>query len=260
MNSIIPLAMLCGLAAQAPAPADDAPPPTTRPRVLVLDPSSHVFDPATVQTITGLLIVELSADPRLDIISATDVKKLAELESDKQAVGCVDSSCLAELAGAMGARYVIFGDVGKLGDTVVMTLNLFDSSTTLAVQRITVQAEGIGGLPSALKGKLTPLVQPLLASTTAPDATPPSADGTAANSASAAAESGPGIGPWLLIGGGAAVTVVGAAIDIFSPTSRNGVPDAGDAVGPVSYLLGPTLAVVGAVWMWGASSDEEESP
>lgn len=212
----------------------------------MLDPSSQVFDPATIQTITGLLIVELSAEPRIDIISATEVKKLAELEGDKQAAGCVDSSCLAELAGAMGARYVIFGDVGKLGETVVMTLNLFDSKTTQAVQRITVQAsDGIGGLPGALKGKLAPLVTPLLGS----DDTKVASTEQPAPAASADDDGGEGGGPlpWVLLGSGAVFLVGGPVFDAVSPTAKNGVVDLYDAVNPAAIVVGAGLAVVGAV-------------
>lgn len=43
-------------------------------------------------------------------------------------MGCGDSSCLAEIAGAMGAEFVVFGDVGKLGETFVINLNLFDNN------------------------------------------------------------------------------------------------------------------------------------
>src|SRR3712207_6923041 len=40
----------------------------------------------------------------------------SELEAAKQSVGCADdSSCLADVAGAMGAELVVFGAAGKLG-------------------------------------------------------------------------------------------------------------------------------------------------
>jgi len=242
----------------AAAAADDA----SRPRVLVLDPSSQVFDPATISTITSLLIVELSKEHRLDVISAGEVRKLAELEGEKQAIGCVDTSCLAELAGAMGARYVVFGDVGSLGSTVVLTLNLFDSQTTQALNRITVQSSnGITGLPAAVEGRLAPLVAPLLKPATPPTTTTTTPTPTPAPEApppppATTTSSGPGLLPWLMIGGGTLFTVGGAAVDVLSPTSRNGEFDAIDVVGPVAYLAGPALAVVGVVFLF--SDDAEE--
>jgi len=139
-----------------------------RPRVLVLEPASKSFDAATTSTIAGLIIVELAKDASLDVISAAEVQRLAELEGDRQAVGCGDESCLAELAGAMGARYVIFGDAGTLGGTVVLNLNLFDSQTTQAVNRVAVKADGVDALPAAVPGPLRELTAPLTGATMVP--------------------------------------------------------------------------------------------
>ena len=137
-----------------------------KPRLLVLEPSSDVVDKPTLNTIASLMLVELSKQHGLDVISASDVKRLAELEGEKQAMGCADSSCLAELAGAMGARYVVFGDVGTLGSLMILNLNLFDSQKATAVNRTTVQSNGIEELPSKLAAGLVELAAPLNAGPT----------------------------------------------------------------------------------------------
>jgi hypothetical protein len=234
-----------GLRAEAPA----------RPRVLVLEPASKSFDPATTSTIAGLIIVELGQDPRLDVISAAEVQRLAELEGDRQAVGCGDESCLAELAGAMGARYVVFGDVGSLGSLVVMNLNLFDNQTARAIHRVTVQADGIAKIPAALPGPIAALRQALIASTTT-TATPPTTTTTTAPATTAttpppAGGAGVPILPWVLVGGGAALAIGGLAGDVFSPTSINGTYDVFDFAWPIGYgLVAPVLIGVGGVLLF----------
>ena len=185
------------------------------------------------------MVVEVSRQASVDVISPGDVQRLAELESDKQALGCVDNSCLAELAGALGARYVIFGDVGQLGTTYIMNLNLFDNQTASAVNRVAIQASDVGGLGTALSDRMAELVGPL--GIQASPSSPPPAEPNA--------EDGPSIMPWLLVGGGSLVAVVGGAFDVLSGSSRNDQLDPLDAVGPAAYVVGGALLVTGIVFL-----------
>ena len=220
------LCMTLSLAAQTiaptPLPATTKPPdlPTTAPqarlRVLVLDlaAESGVSD-GLVHTVSGIVSAELATYPELDVTSDADVKRMMELEGEKQAVGCGDSSCLAELAGAIGARLVVFGSIGKLGDDIVMHLNLFDSVKAASGGRQFVQVQDPTTLPTELHPKIRALLErtyaenglalpplrappppPVVASTTEPAPVPPSG----------------GISPWVIIGGSAAAVVVGAAV------------------------------------------------
>ena len=239
--------------AETPAP----PAAPERQRVLVLEPSSAAFDAATVATIAGLIIVELSADKRLDVISAAEVRRLAELEGERQTIGCNDTSCLAELAGAMGARYVVFGDVGTLGSLVVMNLNLFDGATTQAISRVTVQADGIGGLPAALPARIKVLAQPLIARIELKGGTTTTTTTTTVGDATApVVADGGNAAPWIVLSSGAALVVVGGLVDGFSPTSSNGELDPVDFVGPVGYVGGVVVAAVGlGMLVFGGSND-----
>jgi hypothetical protein len=253
------------LGAETPVPAGTAPEPAPpeRQRVLVLEPSSAAFDAATVATIAGLIIVELSADKRLDVISASEVRRLAELEGERQTIGCNDTSCLAELAGAMGARYVVFGDVGTLGSLVVMNLNLFDGATTQAISRVTVQSDGIGGLPAALPARIKVLAEPLIArmsangTTTTTTTTATATTATVGDATAPVVAEGGSAAPWIVLSSGVALVVVGGLVDGFSPTSSNGEVDPVDFVGPVGYVGGVVVAVVGlGMLVFGGSSND----
>jgi TolB-like protein len=244
--------LLGSLAPTAAAAADNEPATTTttttneRPRVLVLTPGSATIDKATLSTIAGLMIVELAKDTALDVISDAEVKRLADLEGDRQAVGCDDTTCLAELAGAMGARYVIFGDVGTLGSTVIVNLNLFDSQTTRAVNRVAVKADGVDALPAALSTPLRELTAPLTGTTVRP-------------APAVSTSSGPPILPWVLVGSGAALAAGGILADNLSPTSSDDVLDGIDFVWPAAYCVaGPGLALTGLGMLLFAPSDDDQ--
>ncbi len=240
------LLLLACLLASAAALAEEEP----KPRVLVLEPSSEVVNKPTLNTIASLMLVELSKQSGLDVISASDVKRLAELEGEKQAMGCSDNSCLAELAGAMGARYVVFGDVGQLGALIILNLNLFDSQKATAVNRTTVQSNGVEDLPSKLAAGLRELTQPLNHSAAA--AAPPSAP-----TPTPEVKSGPPSPAltWGLIGGGGVVAALGVAVDLGSPTSDNAKVDPVDFVGPALVLAGVGSVVIGVVLMMSGGSD-----
>ena len=245
--------LLCGVLAAIGVDAARA--AEDRPRVLVLEPTSEVVDKPTLNTIASLMLVELSKNPGIDVISANDVKRMAELEGEKQRMGCADSSCLAELAGAMGARYVVFGDVGKLGTLIILNLNLFDSSKATAVNRTTVQASGAEDLPAKLGPGVRELVAPLFGAT-APLPTPVAATTPAPVSSSSVASSGPSPAlTWGLIGGGLVVMAGGGVFDLLSPTSNNSKVDAVDFVGPTAMVVGIGAAAGGAILMATGGGD-----
>ena len=246
--------LLCGVLAAIGVDAARA--AEDRPRVLVLEPTSEVVDKPTLNTIASLMLVELSKNPGIDVISANDVKRMAELEGEKQRMGCADSSCLAELAGAMGARYVVFGDVGKLGTLIILNLNLFDSSKATAVNRTTVQASGAEDLPAKLGPGVRELVAPLFGAT-APLPTPVAATTPAPVSSSSVASSGPSPAlTWGLVGGGVGVLVIGGVVDQLSPFSADGKLELVDFIAPTVMVAGVGAAVAGVVMMMTAPPAE----
>lgn len=162
------LALVLVIAAQtavAPneAPATGAPSAERstddRVKTLVMDLAVEGGADATiVPTLSGILSAELAAYAALDVMSNADVKRLLELEGQKESVGCGDASCLAEIAGAMGARLVVFGSLGKLGDKLIVHLNLYDSSKTASVGREFIEAKDVGEMPALLRPKLRSLL------------------------------------------------------------------------------------------------------
>jgi hypothetical protein len=129
---------LCASAAQA-APAADA---------------------QAARTLSSLVAIELARDARLDVLSSADLREVVALEGEKQALGCeVDSSsCLAEVAGAMGARFVVIGQLGVLAETLVLTLSLYDSDEGRAPGRVVVKGADAAEIGDGIPAGMTELV------------------------------------------------------------------------------------------------------
>src|SRR5438552_1724168 len=83
--------------------------PAERVKVLVLDVKSKALSASEVETLTSLITAHLARYPQLDVMSSVDIKRLVDLEAQKQSAGCDAGACLSELAGAMGADLVFFG-------------------------------------------------------------------------------------------------------------------------------------------------------
>jgi hypothetical protein len=153
-------------------------------------------------------------------------------------MGCDEASCLAELAGAMGARLVVFGDANKLGTVTILTLSLFDSSKTQSVGRVSVQAATIEELPAKLPPAVRDLVREALQSeniAVAPGVGAPAVDDTAKSPMA-------GVWTWGLVAGGAVIGIGGLAYDAMAPSSGDDTLDGLDAIGPA--LMGTGVGVI----------------
>ncbi len=147
----LPATTLVKLEREGPLPSSSTsasgPPAAVSPRLLVLEVQGSALDENTKRAIASAMTQEIGAAARFTVLSQADVNQLAALEGSKQEMGCSTSTCLAEIAGALGARYVIFGDAAKLGALIVVNLNLFDTQTATAVQRASFEAKTLEEIP-----------------------------------------------------------------------------------------------------------------
>ena len=270
---LLPLLVALAQAGQAPAaPAAPAtvPAPVERVRVLVFDvkPTGGV-PPDTAENLTGLIAAILSEDDRLEVLAGPDLRSMLDLESQKEALGCSsNTSCLAEAAGALNARFVFVGDAGFLGTLINLNMSLYDQSKATNIGRRAVQAASLDLLPAALRPALTTLVVQAL--------------GAGTMTAPVPADDGPGILPWLETGVGGAALVGGgvlmalgiapalaladeeekfrtgdnAALDRAARIQRdsyeNGTAPAMIGIGAALAVVGASAAIGGVVWAMGA--------
>jgi hypothetical protein len=205
-----------------------------QPRVLVLTPTGDVAEDKR-QAIASLIAVELDKRGRYQVLTAGDLQKAVALEGEKQAAGCDEESCLAEVAGALGAQLVVFSETTKLGDGLLITLNLFDATEAKSVARESIDVPDLSLLSTRVKSG----VAALLGDGPSTQASPPPAGGQTLLAVA-----------WLagFVGVGSVVAVTGLAYDLLSPTSMNGAWDLGDTVGPSAYVVGAGLVTTGVLF------------
>jgi len=224
-------------AAQEKAAQESAPPPTPAPttsaaaapegppmpmRTLVRELRSKGAPPELVDAVGGIITVILAENEELDVLSGADLKELLAVEAEKQMVGCKDDgSCLAEIADALGAELVVYGEIAMLGSQINLTLRMIESKQARAVGSVLVQAGSPEVLSKSLRGEIGKLVErPIKAHRARVAAFAAASSGTTTTTARAslppaaeapAAPVGPSAGPWIVAGTGAGLAVAGGA-------------------------------------------------
>jgi hypothetical protein len=156
----VPRALLLTVCLLASLPASAEP-----FKALVLDFQPEGVRPAIARLATELIAAELSNLDGLEVMTKSDLKTIAELEGEKQAAGCDENSCLAEIAGALGARYVIYGDVLLVKPRYTLTVKRFDAKRAKVDQRVVRVVERAADFPEAVSAVVPRLMKDLEAVT-----------------------------------------------------------------------------------------------
>lgn len=174
---------------------------TEKPKLAVLDLQNNGAPPEAATALSEAMAQEISRRGFFDVITSADVRTLLGMERQKQLIGCSDEakSCTAELAGALGARFVLSGTLSKLGDAFQLSLQTLDTQRSQPVGRSIRIANDVqelaAQLPFALaEATATPLPQP------------PSR-----------------VLPFTLIGVGAAAVIAGAIVGFSTLLEENGL-------------------------------------
>jgi TolB-like protein len=125
------------------------PPPTT---VVVLTLKSNPAASAAAPGATALIASHLSKASRLKIVTESDLQTALSVERQKQMLGaeCSEDRCIAELSGAMGARYVLHGRLDRFGSRYALTASLYDGQRAEVIAKPSAEVED-GALPSGAR-------------------------------------------------------------------------------------------------------------
>lgn len=69
-------------------------------------------------------------DEGLEVTSPREVATLLGFEREKQLLGCEESACVAELAGALGVDALVMGDLAKVGSETHLNLKVLSTTTS----------------------------------------------------------------------------------------------------------------------------------
>lgn len=187
-----------------------------------------------------------------------DVAAVLTVERQAQLLGCAESStsCLTELAGALGAPFLVSGHVSRIGSKVMLSIKVLQASNGSTLYTLGTELPSVEVVLEAVERAARPAADRILAA--AADASPTLVTGSGPTSTT---------GPWLLVATGALAAGAGAALLISAELYASllqGEPQAGlgptqaDALaartgptrlaGAVALGAGAALVIGGIVW------------
>ncbi len=112
-------------------------------RVFIRNFKSVTIDSVQCLGLTNFFASELKSVVNWEIVTAEDVNAMLMQELDKELLNCSDVSCMHEIAGALGAPYIISADITKLGSYYILNISLLDIMAGTSKRKVSDKAKSI---------------------------------------------------------------------------------------------------------------------
>jgi hypothetical protein len=118
--------------------------------------------PSTCGLLTSFLLSKLFEVEHLSAVGKGDVEAVVSAEKQREALGCNDVTCMAELGGSLGADLVLYGELGTVGTKYNLNVSVVDSTKAKVAARASLVVEqnedklmqALPGLVADVVGKL----------------------------------------------------------------------------------------------------------
>ena len=110
-----------------------------------------------MDALSDMLSNQIRSMGNYKVIGKSDIRSMLTMEEQRQRLStCTDQSCLAEIGGALGARWVVVGNVSLFGKTYLLNLKLIDVVGASVASGVSRSIEGgedklLAELPSAAR-------------------------------------------------------------------------------------------------------------
>jgi TolB-like protein len=106
-------------------------------KMAVLSFTASGVDATVASSVTESVTAEIAVRGYFDPISASEIQSLLGAERQKQLLGCGEESCITELAGALGAPYLMSGSLVRLEGVFQLNVQVLDSAKARIIGRST---------------------------------------------------------------------------------------------------------------------------
>ena len=158
-------------------------------RLAVMEIRPLGTEPIKAELLSEVALTEAARFKPLETIGKSDITSLLGLEQQQRVLGCSeDSSCLAQLGGALGVDYLLVGSLGRLGALYRVDLKLVDPRKAKVLGRAGESVAGdeeklVAAVQRAVRELLVPVAGEPSAAGGAPGARGPAAVTTQFDSA-----------------------------------------------------------------------------
>jgi hypothetical protein len=138
-----------------------APSPTPAPPAMmfVLDVGGDHVPLPTREALTEAFALSLARQLDLDVQSPRSLLDRVDFAQQQQQAGCDSSACMAEIANAMGARFVVFSRIVRLGDEETLRADIYDNVEGRTLALASVRSRAVDDLHRQLPTLVEALVR-----------------------------------------------------------------------------------------------------
>jgi hypothetical protein len=113
-------------------------------KLVLLDLSAKGVPKDTAQTLSEIMLSRIrETAPGVTVIGQSEIEAMLALEAQKDLLGCSDeTSCLAEIGGALGADHLVNGSIGKLGSVFLINMKLLNTVEARVVNHVSERIDG----------------------------------------------------------------------------------------------------------------------
>ncbi len=104
------------------------------PAIAVTEFQADPQDRDKAKGLSGVVAARL-ATYRARVVGLDEIGAAFDFEKQKQLAGCNEGSCLAEISGSLGVRYLVHGRLDRFGKSALLNAFVFDSRTARGVFR-----------------------------------------------------------------------------------------------------------------------------
>jgi hypothetical protein len=125
--------------------------PSSAPKIAAAPLDCIDMDAAACRLVEDLVLAAFSQDQRFEaVISGQDLKNLLSLEQQRLAVGCAQTSCLAELGQALEVGHLLTIKLGKIGGQITLSFTILDTRAAEVAIRRQKLVERLDSLPKVI--------------------------------------------------------------------------------------------------------------
>jgi iron complex outermembrane receptor protein len=95
-----------------------------------------------VNFIADIIAGHISKLGDVRVVSKSDIVSMLDLEKQKRLAGCTDKECFADIAGALGVPWMVTGNMGILGESIIINLKLINVKSAYVAGRATRRIKG----------------------------------------------------------------------------------------------------------------------
>ena len=125
--------------------------PAKAPGVAVIDLKAvHGIESSLAEVLNEVLLASLKETGYFSsVLGGSDMAAMVDMEQQKASLGCDDTSCLAELGGALGVPYLVSSSLSKVGGQFVFTLKILAvEEAKVAVRKVQMVKDEAALIPT----------------------------------------------------------------------------------------------------------------